>query len=291
MKPRILALVDDSHVADDVLQTALAVASACDGDLGVLQHATVHAPALTDDPTWRHLRDATARDAKARTLNRVDAAIAGLDPEFRRARSPALKVIVDTRSLDALLAEQLRAAPPAVVVAGQKRRGLLGRAIVGSTVAELAAALPVPLLLVPSSGAPRPLRLPEVAVVGVGPQVALDVAALSAALQLWGGGVKAVHLFTRLDSGVDRGGAQARLDAAAAALRAVGWAAVSSHLLPARATTATLVAWLSELPPAVVVVQRGPRTWSDHLTRQFFVSALVREATLPLLVLPEPRPV
>lgn len=268
-KLRVLALVDGSPYADDVLRMAHDLARWSGGELEVLSEVEPVMPGLMDGAS----KDRSKQEALEAGQRSLKERVAGLGVPDAPVH------VVASGLLDAAL----EAMPgPGFFVVGIKGTGILRRIFIGSKVVELIERTPVPVVAVP-----RGMRIepPLHLYVGVAPDEPFLPEPLRDLVRSIGGNVGRATFFSMA------GGGGEGATAAAAGLRMAEAACglqvpTEQEVVAGEAGLAALKERMVLDRRSLLVLRRGGRELVDQLFRRYFINELVYEAHVPLVVLP-----
>lgn len=266
--PRIVALVDTSSYADDVLRMAHDLSRWSDGEFHVLSEAEVLMPGLLDNASKARAKGEALEQVRADLSERVQAL--GARPDVQ---------VVDTDILDAALGAM---SGKGFFVAGIKGSGILRRIFIGSTVVKLIERSSVPVIAVPRGHrVETPLHL----YVGVAPGEPFEPRPVRELVARLGGNVGLVTFFSVVAEGAKAADATPEVLRKAEADCALTVPTIV-QVLPGELGLAGLKEHAAADPHALLVLRRGARELADQLFRRFFINELVYEAKVPLVVLP-----
>lgn len=258
---RIVALVDTSSYADDVLRMAHDLSRWSGGDFHILSEAEVVMPGLLDNASKARARQGALEQVRNDLSERVEAL--GVQPEVQ---------VVDTDVLDAALGAM---PDKGFFVAGIKGSGILRRIFIGSTVVKLIERSPMPVIAVPRG---HRVKLPLHLYVGVTPGGTFEPGPVRDLV------VRLVTFFSVVAD--DAKAADATEALRKAEVDPALTVPTTVQVLPGELGLAGLKEHAAVDPHALLVLRRGGRELADQLFRRFFINELVYEAKVPLVVLP-----
>lgn len=271
MKKRLIIPVDFSPFANEQLRLAASWKSQYDLDLVILHKIDLVFPSLSSADARLKMEYELKRQAKNQVNELLEEV--GLD-----INTPTY---IFTESLVNFILNSKTISQEDIIVVGMKGAGMLTQLLIGSTTTQLIDNLSHIII-----GVPLDLKelYPEKLMVGIHHKSGLNTKSFSDLLKLISPTLNFVEFVSMVDADEDK----AKTDSFLQQIQGQFSSLVKTDFKTFEGQNAftSLKQFYGELDHSFLVVQRGSRSFSDHVFRKFMVNDLVFNSFSPLIILP-----
>lgn len=273
MKRRVITLVDLSENFEHVLKFCSDFALATDAALHLIYQIPGLMPAMTDGSSRQSILDAEKNDAQIRLQSLTRRTVATIVER---------KIHITEKNIGLFLKENMHPDTTDLVVLGMKKTTFLKKWLTGTIITRLIEHLNCSLLALPLEMEPF---IPNTLLVSVSNKYPLHVdAMMSLTEQLKMAGTDQLIFVSVAQNQKDVAAAEAfiqpLLETFAPVMASRMEIYIESQPLEA------LKARKEEHPASFMVVQKGSRSLTDQLFREFFIDELVHDGQIPVIILP-----
>jgi nucleotide-binding universal stress UspA family protein len=273
MKTRLLTLIDLSEDASVVLDFCNKWAKGDSTEVHLLHQVVGMMPALTDAKSKELILEAEKAEAEIllKDLSKKSFPLSTF-PMLHITDENIIKYarnLVQDSSFD-------------LMVVGLKKTSLLKKFLIGTVVTHLIDLVDRPVIGLPLDGV---AKLPERLIISVNYQYPVNFETLKELIISFKiRGLKEIYLVSASASNEDLTNADEYVKSLHDSLKEL--IHVTSEILVDADLLTELKRLTSEAPGAMLVVQKGSRSFLDHLFRKFLINELVHDGQTPLIVLP-----